>query len=144
MKKNLVFLFLLLSLSAYSQQGNRGRIEPITYHFSLASTIKGDTIVSYKDVSSGSTMPFGWGPYRVSVLDPGPPKVCLYDLLLDGLSPGGIGQFSIDNGSTWVNANIGNDQVLFALFAAPSTQQFWARDSNNPSYVITTNISVCY
>ncbi len=143
MKRNLLFFFLLLSLSAYSQQENRVRIEPVSYHFSLANLTKGDTIAPYKDISAASVMFFDWGPYRTITLSSGPPKVCLYDIMVDGVAMGSIAQFSIDNGSTWVDANIGNNQVLFSLYAAPSTQQFWARDSGNPSNVITINISVC-
>jgi hypothetical protein len=99
-------------------------------------------ITTQKDISC-AVIPFGWGPYTVGTLEVGPPKVCQYDLSVVGLSVGGIGQFSIDNGATWINANIGNDKMQFALYAAPVTQQFWARDSNYPSNVITININVC-
>lgn len=100
-----------------------------------------DVISVTKDISC--SVAFGWGSTGVSTHSTGPPKVCKYDLQVVGLSAGGTAQFSIDNGSNWHTANTGNDSMQYALLAAPSTQQFWARDSNHPGNVITITLNVC-
>lgn len=108
-----------------------------------ASDNTGTVITTSKDISCDAPVAFNWGPYSVATLEAGPPRVCQYNVSVVGLSSGGTAQFSIDNGTSWLNANVGTTQMQYALYANPSIQEFWARDSNNPSNVIYGTLNVC-
>lgn len=95
------------------------------------------------DISCTTPVPFAWGTSTVSTHQAGPPKVCKYNLSVVGLSAGSYAQFSIDSGATWIDENNGSGQMQFILLAPPATQQFWARDYNNPTNVITTHLNGC-
>lgn len=108
-----------------------------------ASDAPSNVIITNRDISCDTPVAFNWGPYSVATLEVGPPRVCQYNVSVVGLTSGGTAQFSIDNGASWLNANVGTTQMQYALFANPSIQEFWARDSNNPTNVIYGTLNVC-
>lgn len=108
-----------------------------------ASDNTGAVITTAMDIACDAPVAFGWGPYSVATLEAGPPRVCQYNVSVVGLTSGGTAQFSTDNGVSWINANMSATQMQYALFAAPSIQEFWARDSNNPANVIYGILNVC-
>lgn len=97
------------------------------------------TLSKHLDVSCLTPVPFGWGANIVSYE---PPNYCIYNLKLVGLSPTGVGQFSGD-GLNFFNGTPISSEFTFILYQGSGTQQFWARDSNNPTNVITVNLNVC-
>lgn len=98
-----------------------------------------DVIITHKDISC-DPVPFGWDHYNVSKSTSG---FCYYDLKVTGLSIGGTAQFSFDGGGGFVDATPSNDALLFHLPRWPPTMTFNARDSNNPSNVISVTVNVC-
>lgn len=105
-----------------------------------ASNNHSNVITTTKDISCEAVV-FGWGTNTVSTVSS---NVCRYELSLVGLSTGGVGEFSLDNFSTFYTAPWPDiDKAVYTLLKAPQTQQFWARDSNHPSNVITINLNVC-
>ncbi|MBX2944104.1 MAG: hypothetical protein KF860_17370 [Cyclobacteriaceae bacterium] len=107
-----------------------------------ASDKPSSVITTYREISCATPSSFGWG--NIFVSNTGNPSTCTYKLTVTGLSPGGVAQFSVDNFATHYTATPPNiDTATYLLLKAPSTQQFWARDSNYPGNIITIHVNTC-
>lgn len=97
-----------------------------------------NVITVQKDISCPAQV-LQWSINTVTSHTPG---FCRYNLSVTGLSVGGVAQFSLD-GYYWAIENNGSGEMEYVIPAPATTQQFWARDSNNPSNVITTHLNGC-